>query len=268
MPLTDIQRLVIQVLRPFRGPDNYVGGGAALNLNWNRLSDDMDIFRDSAARLPAAVAPEVEALRAAGFAVNITSNDDWGVEAIVGKYGFETKVQWLNDEDFRRRFFPAEQDDTFGFRLHLADNVVNKVWCAMRRNQAPRDAIDLVQIVRRYCPLGPLVFALPGKVPDLTPPRILADLRCIAFGYSDDELTTVRMEGDEVLARADIRAILSPAFDRAQAYCEDEAPDRFLGQLIVTDADVPVEASSVMIERGEVRTIEIQDFSPLVQFGD
>ncbi len=263
--MTNIQKLVIDVLRPFRGPDNYVGGGAALNLNWIRLSDDMDIFRDSPSRLPAAVAPETEALIAAGFAVRIINNDEWMVEAIVRKYDFETKVQWLCDADFRRRFFPAEEDGTLGFRLHPADNAVNKLWCAARRDRAPRDAIDLVEITRRYCALGPLVFALHGKDASLTPPKIITDLRRIAFGYSDEELTTVRMEGDAAIGRDEVRAILRPAFDRAEAYCDDVAPDEFLGHLMVTEADTPVEADAEMLDSVEARAIPIQEFTPLPQ---
>ena len=61
-----------------------------------------------------------------------------------------------------RRFFPAQNDPEFGFRLHEADLAVNKVLCAARRNSAARDAVDLVNIVDRYAPLGPLVWAVSG----------------------------------------------------------------------------------------------------------
>ena len=42
MPLTPLQRLVVGTLRPFRSSNSYVGGGAALNQRWPRLSDDME----------------------------------------------------------------------------------------------------------------------------------------------------------------------------------------------------------------------------------
>lgn len=157
MPLTDLQRMAVRTLRPFRTAHAFVGGGAALNYEWPRLSDDMDIFHDHRNQLPDSVEPELQALRKADFSVEITNNDQLMVEVILRKYGFETKVQWLDEPETCRRFFPALEDDDFGFRLHQADVAVNKVLCASRRRSAPRDAVDLISIVRRYSPLGPLI---------------------------------------------------------------------------------------------------------------
>jgi len=47
MALTDLQRLVVKTLRSFRTSKSFVGGGAALNQKWSRISDDMDIFGDA-----------------------------------------------------------------------------------------------------------------------------------------------------------------------------------------------------------------------------
>jgi len=168
MPLTPLQRMVIAALRPFRTEHDYVAGGAALNQGWLRLSDDMDIFHDHRNRLPAGAAREVRALREAGFAVEITTEDRWMVEAIVRRYGFETRVQWLDDPETSRRFFPAIEDDDLGFRMHQADVAVNKVLCASRREQV-RDAVDLLTIARRYCALGALAWAAAAQRPDGNP---------------------------------------------------------------------------------------------------
>jgi hypothetical protein len=195
VPLTKIQRLVVPILRPFRSAQDYVGGGTALNQRWQRLSDDMDIFRDSPNRFPNSIEPELQALRDNGFAVEITTHNDWMVEAILRQYGFETRVQWLNDPETCRRFFPAIIDDELGFRLHQADVAVNKLLCASRRRSAARDAVDLVNIVRHFCPLGPLVWAATGKSPGLSPAQIIRSTREIAFGYADAEIRAVRMEG-------------------------------------------------------------------------
>jgi len=62
----------------------------------------LDIFRDSSVPMPVAVAPELDALRAAEFSIELVNNDAWMVEAIVRKYGFETKIQWLCDPDFSK----------------------------------------------------------------------------------------------------------------------------------------------------------------------
>lgn len=150
MPLTPLQRLVVGTLRPFRSSNSYVGGGAALNQRWPRLSDDMDIFVDQRRHLPRGPHAELEALRQAGFSIDVTTRDEWMVEAIVKRYGAETRVQWIDDSESSRRFFPAVDDEEFGFRLHQADAAVNKALCAARRERAPRDAVDLVSIVRRW----------------------------------------------------------------------------------------------------------------------
>ncbi len=83
MSLTDVQRRVVRVLQSFRDEHNFVAGGLALNQQWPRLSDDMDIFQDQRHRLPDCVEPELQALRDAGFSVNVTTRDGWMVEAIV-----------------------------------------------------------------------------------------------------------------------------------------------------------------------------------------
>ena len=76
MPLTAIQQSVAEVLRIFRSKRSYVAGGAALNREWSRLSDDMDIFLDDRDRLPRSVVPELEALRSEGFAVELANDND------------------------------------------------------------------------------------------------------------------------------------------------------------------------------------------------
>lgn len=263
MPLTEIQRSVVAVLRPFRSAHDYVGGGATLNREWPRLSDDMDIFHDRRGRLPRGVDRELDALRDNGYSVEVTASADSTVEVIVGKFGFETKVQWLDDEESCRRFFPAVDDGELGFRLHQADVAVNKVLCASRRNRAVRDAVDLVNIVERYCPLGPLVWAAVGKDNRTNPLRMIQDIRRNAFGYSDAEIRTVRMEGGVGLSRAALRATLEPALSSAEDYCERSAPDEHLGYLFVNAQEVPVSADLTTIARGDARVIPIQDFSAI-----
>ena len=93
MPLTQFQRAVIGVLHEFRTPHDYVGGGAALNFDELRLSDDMDMFQDRTDALRAGVRKELDALRARGFAVEVLYTNDDMAEAIVRRDGSETRVQ-------------------------------------------------------------------------------------------------------------------------------------------------------------------------------
>ena len=115
MPLTDLQRMVIRVLRPFRTRHDYVGGGAALNQDWPRLSDDMDIFHDDRNRLPRSVERELSALRDDDFAIETVVSDNSTVEVIVRKYGFETRVQWMDDPESCKRFSPSSRTQALGF---------------------------------------------------------------------------------------------------------------------------------------------------------
>lgn len=267
MPLTAIQQSVADILRPYRSEYSYVAGGAALNREWPRLSDDMDIFHDYRDRLPHSVAPEVKALRAGGFAVELTSENDFVVDAILRRDGEETRIEWFYDEETCRRFFPALDDPEFGFRMHDADLAVNKVLCAARRNSAARDAVDLVNIVERYAPLGPLTWAVSGKDPDVAPPTTLRGIRANVFGYAREEVETVRMADGSRMDWRRLRGVLDRALDAASEYCEYTAPSEYPGCLFVGVDQRPVEADNAAIETGEAVAMRIRDFSGIPAIG-
>ena len=48
--------------------------------------------------------------RNAGYAVELTVDNDLFVEAVLRKGREETLVQWFDDEETCRRFFPAQDD--------------------------------------------------------------------------------------------------------------------------------------------------------------
>jgi hypothetical protein len=264
--LTDFQKSVLDVLRPFRSETTFIGGGSALNLTWARLSDDTDIFNDTRGSLPKSIEQELAAVKKEGFSVEITTQDEWMVEAIIRKYGWETNIQWLDEPETSCRFFPAIEDDALGFRLHQADNAINKVLTAARRTTAARDAVDLVSIVREYCPLGPIVWAIPAKDTDLTPPKIIQSLGRNAFGYADAEISSVRMEGEQI-TREMVRAVLEPALQQARAYCDERAPQSYLGTLFVNNDDVPVEATQTDVDNMNVTMMTIKNFGVDVKLG-
>ncbi|WP_374656321.1 hypothetical protein [Dongia sp.] len=266
MSLTHIQSMVIGVLQEFRTPRDYVGGGAALNFDAFRLSDDMDIFHDLADALPSGVHRELDALRAGGFSVEMLHADNHTVEAIVRQYGFETRVQWMSDPETCRRFFAAVEHKVFGFALHQSDNAVNKVLCASRRSTAARDAVDLATLAENYCPLGPLVWAITSKDPSRGPLEIIRGIRQNTFGYSDDEIRTVRMGNGAEMTREHIRRILEPALDNAANYCEHVAPNDFYGCLFVDKKLIPGEATDDDLVKGRYDALPVQDFSAVPSF--
>ena len=267
MPLTAIQRSVAGILRGHRSERSYVAGGAVLNRRWPRLSDDLDIFLDDRKRLPRSVESELEALRHAGYAVELTSDNDLVVEAILAKDGEETRVQWFDDEETCRRFFPAQDDPEFGFRLHDADLAVNKVLCAARRKSAARDAVDLVNIVERYASLGPLVWAVSGKAPDMAPPATLRAIRANAFGYAEEEIDAVRMEDGSPMEWRYLRQVLDRALEAASDYCARTAPDERPGRLFVDADQRPVEADDAMVASGAATGLSVRVFSGIPTIG-
>ena len=267
MPLTAIQRSAVEVPRLHRSEHSYVAGGAALNREWPRLSDDLDIFVDQRDSLPQSVEPELEALRNAGYSVERTNDHDVVVEVVIRKGGEETRIQWFDDVETSRRFFPAQDDPRFGFRLHDADLAVNKVLCAARRNSAARDAVDLVNIVQRYAPLGPIVWAVSGKAPEMAPPFTLRAIRANAFGYAAEEIGTVRMEDGSRMEWQHLRQILDHALEVASDYCARTAPAEHPGRLFVDARARPIEADEVAVGDGTAIAMTIRGFSSIPVLG-
>ncbi|MHB1217774.1 MAG: hypothetical protein ACYC1L_06205 [Alphaproteobacteria bacterium] len=251
MTLTDLQRMVLETIARNRDARSYVAGGAALNRDRARISDDLDIFLDAEGDVAPTVERDLTAPRDAGFSVEETVRAAGTVEAIVRRYGFETRIQWM--EETQRRFFPLVGDPRFGVRLHDADLAINKVLCAADRRK-PRDMIDLVEIERDYCPLGPLIWAAAAKS-GFGPGRIIEEIRANARGYAPEELATVRMSDGSEIDPDRVRERLRGALSRAEHYVMEEAPDDHLGALFVDDKERPVEADAEMLKRGAARAV-------------
>lgn len=263
MTLTDLQRMVLSVIARNRDSRSYIAGGAALNRDRPRISDDLDVFHDAANDVAATVERDMAALRAAGFSVEEAFRSAGTVEAIVRQYGFETRIQWM--EETQRRFFPLVPDSQFGVRLHDADLAVNKVLCAAERGK-PRDTVDLVEIARDYCPLGPLIWAAAAKS-SFGPGRMIEEIRANARGHAPEELGAVRMSDGSEIDPARVRALLRDALAQAERYILGGAPDARPGLLFVDREERPVEADDAMLARGEARALPCEilgDSNPTV----
>lgn len=143
---------------------------------------------------------------------------------------------------------------------------MNKVLCAARRNSAARDAVDLVNIVQRYAPLGPLVWAVSGKAPDMAPPSTLRAIRANAFGYAEEEVDAVRMEDGARMEWRRLRQVLDQALEVASDYCTRTAPAEHAGCLFIDAANRPVEADEVAIGEGTATIMAIRDFASIPVF--
>jgi len=223
-----------------RSESSYVAGGIALNRDWPRLSDDIDIFQDTDEEVASAAQRDIETLRRALFGVDIEVLAYGIVEAVVRQNGEATIIQWMSES--RRRFLPLVRDEAWGAKLHLADLAVNKVVAASTRQKA-RDIVDLVAIAAYLCPLGPLVLAACGKPPFYAPTRIIEEIRRHGLGLWDEDYRSVKgIPAD--WQPASIRQQLVSAMEGAQSYVM-HAPDVLVGALALDQRQVPVEVRNL-----------------------
>lgn len=106
MTLTDIQRIVLRTIAQNRGRESYFAGGATLNRDRARMSDDLDIFHDSGEAVLTAADRDIDALaRARGE-----------VEALGAK-----AISAVTDVSDRASVFRAAEaaEKAFG-KLHVA----------------------------------------------------------------------------------------------------------------------------------------------------
>jgi hypothetical protein len=120
MALTHIQRDVCRLLARQRiaSGESYLAGGVALNtiLNPSRISQDLDLFHDTAAALATTWNTDRETLLEAGYELEIIRERPALVEAIVRRMTESVILQWTHDSAFR--FFPLIEHPELGLTLH------------------------------------------------------------------------------------------------------------------------------------------------------
>jgi hypothetical protein len=173
VPLTRLQAYALRVLAAQRSPDSYVAGGVALNRAGPRFSGDIDIFQDSEERLVTAAEADAAALVEAGLKLSWGKVQTGKRQAQIEGLGETMQLEWVADSDYR--FFPAQQDELFGYVLHPVDLATNKASAAADRRE-PRDILDLVTIHESILPLGAVICAAVGRFPGLSPEEMLAEI--------------------------------------------------------------------------------------------
>ncbi|MFA6267967.1 MAG: hypothetical protein WC670_19900 [Pseudolabrys sp.] len=238
MALTQLQSDILRHLAKNRSESSYLAGGLMLNKNWQRRSDDIDIFHDSDEQVTGAAMADLAVLDAAGYATRKDVVIYGCVDATVSDGASSTIIQWLAET--KRRFFPLVKDEEWGARLHQADLAVNKVLAASARSKA-RDMADLIAIAHAYCPLGPLVLAAAGKPPNFSPRRTLDEIRRRALSIAAEDYISVK--GLPTDWSADfIRDEIIRLTDQADRYVMSASPD-LLGILAVNGSGTPVEVA-------------------------
>jgi len=173
VPLTRLQAYALRVLAAQRSPDSYVAGGVALNRAGPRFSGDIGIFQDSEERLVTAAEADAAALVEAGLKLSWGKVQTGKRQAQIEGLGETMQLEWVADSDYR--FFPAQQDELFGYVLHPVDLATNKASTAADRRE-PRDILDLVTIHESILPLGAVICAAVGRFPGLSPEEMLAEI--------------------------------------------------------------------------------------------
>jgi hypothetical protein len=103
MTLTQLQSNVLRVLAKNRSPTSYLAGGAILNRNWHRRSDDIHIFHDTDEEVADTAKADIALLESAGYAIHTDFIIYGAVDAIVSDGQSSTVIQWFADTRGRRK---------------------------------------------------------------------------------------------------------------------------------------------------------------------
>lgn len=181
MPLSKIQKDILQLIAAHRDPESYIAGSAPLNLDGPRYSADIDVFHDREERVAQTAQADAALLQQNGYALEWQRREPAIYALTAMRSGATTKLEWVVDSDFR--FFPTVRNEVFGYMLHPVDLATNKVGAAYGRRE-PRDVVDLLTIHQWVLPLGAVVWASAGKSLGFTPEGIINEIRRVAR-YTD-----------------------------------------------------------------------------------
>jgi hypothetical protein len=190
VPLTSLQRKVLNLLAAHRDPESYIAGSTYLTRQGNRFSGDIDIFHDREDRVAVAAQADAQALESAGFTLRWQRREPAFYQVVISDGSETTKLEWVQDSDFR--FFPAVRDPELGYVLHPADLATNKIMAAANRRE-PRDIVDLLTINDTILPLGATAWAAVGKAVGFTPEGLINEVRRLAR-YTEADFRRVASE--------------------------------------------------------------------------
>jgi len=242
MSASKFQELVCRILAKERkaGGESYVAGGVPLShfAGSGRISENIDIFHDTAEALDASKTKDTIILRKNGYEVRFTRDIPSMAEAIVSKDGNRLKIQWVRDSAYR--FFPLVEDPLFGLVAHPLDLATNKV-LALAGRMETRDWVDTIYASDNIQHLGLLAFAACGKDAGLTPSLIM-DEAGRSSRYSMEEFATLNFDGqppDFRLMAVRWKTILREAVEIISALPADKA-----GRCVMDEKGVPLHLAS------------------------
>jgi predicted nucleotidyltransferase component of viral defense system len=223
MPLSSLQKEIVQTLAKNRSEESHLAGGSALHFSPNsiRYSNDLDYFHDSENAVAEAFEKDRKTLESVKFAVTVELHQPGFIRAVVTKKSNASKIEWAHDSAWR--FMPTQKSKQFGYILHPVDLAVNKVLALVGRDEA-RDYLDIHDIHKRTLSLGSLCWAACGKDPGFTPTSIL-DLLLRRGKYHSDDFRRLKLvkQPDLVKLKTDWQKMLSEADYLISSLPSDEA---------------------------------------------
>ena len=118
---------VLRLIAANRSPDSYVAGATVLQRaeDTPRYSADLDLFHDLEESIAQSAEADAATLGAAGWDFSWLLRTPAFHRAVVRADDRALKLEWAQDSAFR--FYPVQEDERFGYRLHDADAAINKV---------------------------------------------------------------------------------------------------------------------------------------------
>jgi len=234
VPLSSFQSRVLRLLAAHRNPESFVAGASPLAREGSRFSKDIDVFHDRESALQEAVKADTAVLEQEGFAIEWIRRFPTIFTAVVRDDDEGTLIEWVVDSAYR--FFPAMQDELFGYVLHPADIATNKALAAAGRRE-PRDIIDLLDIHEHYLPLGAVLWAACAKDPGFSPEGLVAEIRRNArYQQADYD----RLENETPIDAAVTSRALHAALDEADVFVRS-MPAGKEGVLFLDRTGIPVQ---------------------------
>lgn len=191
MPISDIQSEILKQIAANRSPESYVAGVTVIHHDADtpRFSQDLDFFHDVADSIAQSADRDAVTLRQAGYDFEWLLRAPSFHRAVVTAGKQQLKIEWAQDSAFR--FFPVQEDERFGYRLHDADAAINKVLALAGRTEI-RDFVDVLHLHKTYLSLGAMTWAACGKDPGFTP-EFLLDHAGRHTAYTQADLDRLRL---------------------------------------------------------------------------
>ncbi len=213
MPLSEIQAEVLRTIAVNRSPESYLAGATVLHRarNTPRFSQDVDLFHDLDEKVVQNAEKDAATLVAAGYGFSWFQRTPFFCRAVVTAGESRLKMEWAQDSAFR--FFPLQQDDFCGYRLHDADAATNKMLALAGRSEV-RDFVDILYLHEQFLSLGAMAWAACGKDPGFTPDFLLDHAgRHVSYTQQDVD----RLELSSPLDIRDLKVRWIKAVEEARA---------------------------------------------------